>query len=155
MNIREIINTYQLTYKYTAPILDTPSKTEKRYAGKEQPIRTDVKIMRNDPCSCGSGKKYKKCCIGFSEPTKEKQYQVSEQNGGLKVSRVEVTVKGEYKGSCNRTACQTPDSAYYYNHSTEKYYCDTCADLINRVNHRDSMELYGHELCTYGKHKEI
>jgi SEC-C motif-containing protein len=24
--------------------------------------RTVVKIGRNDPCSCGSGKKYKKCC---------------------------------------------------------------------------------------------
>ena len=22
-----------------------------------------VKIGRNDPCSCGSGKKYKKCCL--------------------------------------------------------------------------------------------
>jgi hypothetical protein len=23
-----------------------------------------VKVGRNDPCPCGSGKKYKKCCIG-------------------------------------------------------------------------------------------
>jgi uncharacterized protein YecA (UPF0149 family) len=23
-----------------------------------------AKIGRNDPCSCGSGKKYKKCCLG-------------------------------------------------------------------------------------------
>ncbi len=30
---------------------------------KSQPIvRTSAKIGRNDPCSCGSGKKYKKCC---------------------------------------------------------------------------------------------
>ena len=29
----------------------------------EQPIvREDPKIGRNDPCPCGSGKKYKKCC---------------------------------------------------------------------------------------------
>jgi len=26
-------------------------------------IRTEPKIGRNDPCPCGSGKKYKKCCI--------------------------------------------------------------------------------------------
>ena len=26
-----------------------------------KPIQS-VKIGRNDPCSCGSGKKYKKCC---------------------------------------------------------------------------------------------
>lgn len=28
-----------------------------------QPVRGD-KIGRNDPCPCGSGKKYKKCCLG-------------------------------------------------------------------------------------------
>jgi hypothetical protein len=25
-------------------------------------VRTDPKTGRNDPCPCGSGKKYKKCC---------------------------------------------------------------------------------------------
>lgn len=25
-------------------------------------VHSDPKIGRNDPCSCGSGKKYKKCC---------------------------------------------------------------------------------------------
>ncbi|OGO77586.1 MAG: hypothetical protein A2Y23_11525 [Clostridiales bacterium GWB2_37_7] len=25
-------------------------------------VRTEVKVGRNDPCPCGSGKKYKKCC---------------------------------------------------------------------------------------------
>jgi hypothetical protein len=29
----------------------------------EQVIRTEPKIGRNDPCPCGSGKKYKKCCM--------------------------------------------------------------------------------------------
>ena len=28
---------------------------------KSQPIRVDAKIGRNDPCPCGSGKKYKGC----------------------------------------------------------------------------------------------
>ncbi len=27
-----------------------------------EPIETDQKTGRNDPCPCGSGKKYKKCC---------------------------------------------------------------------------------------------
>jgi len=31
---------------------------------KQQPIITEPKIGRNDPCPCGSGKKYKKCCGG-------------------------------------------------------------------------------------------
>ena len=29
----------------------------------EQQVRTSNKVDRNDPCPCGSGKKYKKCCI--------------------------------------------------------------------------------------------
>ena len=28
---------------------------------KAQPVRTEAKVGRNDPCPCGSGKKYKKC----------------------------------------------------------------------------------------------
>ncbi len=30
--------------------------------GKKEPIRSKSKVGRNDPCPCGSGKKYKKCC---------------------------------------------------------------------------------------------
>jgi hypothetical protein len=28
-----------------------------------EPVRSEPKIGRNDPCICGSGKKYKKCCM--------------------------------------------------------------------------------------------
>ena len=35
----------------------------------EEPIVLDKKIARNDPCPCGSGKKYKNCC-GQSGPKK-------------------------------------------------------------------------------------
>ena len=27
-----------------------------------QPMTAEKKVGRNDPCTCGSGKKYKKCC---------------------------------------------------------------------------------------------
>jgi len=30
-------------------------------AGKAQPVKVDEKVGRNDPCPCGSGKKYKQC----------------------------------------------------------------------------------------------
>ena len=30
--------------------------------GKPSPVRAKNKVGRNDPCPCGSGKKYKKCC---------------------------------------------------------------------------------------------
>ena len=32
-----------------------------------QPIRAEKKVGRNDPCPCGSGKKYKNCCGRFEE----------------------------------------------------------------------------------------
>ena len=37
---------------------------ENKYAeeGAKQPIRKKQEVGRNDPCPCGSGKKYKKCC---------------------------------------------------------------------------------------------
>jgi len=28
-----------------------------------EPIRVEKTAGRNDPCPCGSGKKYKKCCL--------------------------------------------------------------------------------------------
>lgn len=55
--------------------------------------------------------------------------------------------KGELHGECNRTACSNTN-ARFYNHSTLKYYCTPCAQLINQHNHNDSMRLYGHALCT-------
>jgi preprotein translocase subunit SecA len=30
--------------------------------GRREPIRKGPKVGRNDPCPCGSGKKYKHCC---------------------------------------------------------------------------------------------
>jgi len=30
---------------------------------KKQPVRSAKKAGPNDPCPCGSGKKYKKCCM--------------------------------------------------------------------------------------------
>ncbi|MGQ1910097.1 YecA family protein [Marinifilum sp. RC60d5] len=33
------------------------------FASTESPIQQEGKINRNDPCPCGSGKKYKQCCL--------------------------------------------------------------------------------------------
>ena len=30
---------------------------------KKQPVKKTAKVGPNDPCPCGSGKKYKKCCM--------------------------------------------------------------------------------------------
>ena len=37
--------------------------TKKEREADIQPVRTEPKIGRNEPCPCGSGKKYKNCCI--------------------------------------------------------------------------------------------
>jgi len=39
-----------------------PSATKKSLYYKPSPIKKPVKTGRNEPCPCGSGKKYKKCC---------------------------------------------------------------------------------------------
>ena len=43
--------------KETGTAAATPSQV------KKTPIRKDKKVGPNDPCPCGSGKKYKKCCM--------------------------------------------------------------------------------------------
>ena len=63
------------------------------------------------------------------------------------------TMKGEYGQECNRTACNN-QNAQFYNHSTRKYYCGSCAQTINSLNHADSMRMFGHQLCTYGENIE-
>jgi hypothetical protein len=30
------------------------------------PARREEKVGRNEPCPCGSGRKYKKCCLGLA-----------------------------------------------------------------------------------------
>lgn len=37
------------------------NEIEKNYR-KSKTVKNEEKIGRNDPCTCGSGKKYKKCC---------------------------------------------------------------------------------------------
>lgn len=38
-----------------------PTKQDTREVQKTEPIRVEKKVGRNDPCPCGSGKKYKNC----------------------------------------------------------------------------------------------
>jgi len=41
---------------------DVVSEAAAAVAEKAKPVRTGPKVGRNDPCPCGSGKKYKYCC---------------------------------------------------------------------------------------------
>ena len=42
--------------------LSNPNVSNSSNERKFQPVRTGIKIRRNAPCTCGSGKKYKQCC---------------------------------------------------------------------------------------------
>ena len=43
-------------------LTEEQKKTIKKEYDKTKTVVKEVKIGRNDPCVCGSGKKYKKCC---------------------------------------------------------------------------------------------
>ena len=54
-------------YLYTLPQWDEILTEEKRAEitkayKKSKTVVKEVRVGRNDPCPCGSGKKYKKCC---------------------------------------------------------------------------------------------
>ena len=45
--------------------VETPAQVaeaQRTQAGKKTVQRAAAKVGRNDPCPCGSGKKYKQCC---------------------------------------------------------------------------------------------
>jgi hypothetical protein len=50
-----------------APGLDDLMRSR---VGAGDPIRRESKVGRNDPCPCGSGKKYKQCCLGKPQTAK-------------------------------------------------------------------------------------
>lgn len=57
----EHINDIRLSNPFMYDESDYEYKPLKR--GHYESIRTEPKINRNSICSCGSGKKYKKCCL--------------------------------------------------------------------------------------------
>jgi tetratricopeptide (TPR) repeat protein len=59
---RDLLNIFDRYKQITTTWYGYNNKDESSGSGKE-PVRAEVKIGRNDPCPCGSGKKYKKCCL--------------------------------------------------------------------------------------------
>jgi preprotein translocase subunit SecA len=58
---RRMVNSKQDTTNIGLAGNRAPAESEPQQAGKLQPVQVDEKIGRNDPCPCGSGKKYKNC----------------------------------------------------------------------------------------------
>ncbi len=66
---REIKSIYELYEFYYRPddddfTFDSSKTIESLNKLRHLTPRTTAKIGRNDPCPCGSGKKFKKCCLG-------------------------------------------------------------------------------------------
>ena len=63
----ESMRTIDLSQEPSGNILHLSSKpffpAEDSFETYSEPVRAPQKIGRNDPCPCGSGKKYKKCCM--------------------------------------------------------------------------------------------
>jgi len=49
------------TQKSEVPVSAGSGRQEQKEPQKVQPVRVEKKVGRNDPCPCGSGKKYKNC----------------------------------------------------------------------------------------------
>ena len=67
-NIPQLVTTHQESSAFALPPAEAPRAasdmvTEAAAAiSRSKPARTGPKVGRNDPCPCGSGKKFKQCC---------------------------------------------------------------------------------------------
>lgn len=59
-----------------------------------------------------------------------------------------MALKGKHDGFCNRGACLSQWGVTWFNHSTNAFYCESCACRLNMANRVDARRLYGHDLCT-------
>ncbi len=59
---KKILNENAKDFIKSLPFKKSSEKKPQTKIVKESGASGDVKVGRNDPCPCGSGKKYKKCC---------------------------------------------------------------------------------------------
>jgi hypothetical protein len=64
---------------FYAPVLDSlPVEGSRVIASGYTAVRSEPKVGRNDPCPCGSGRKFKKCCAGKQQETSSRQSLVEQ-----------------------------------------------------------------------------
>jgi hypothetical protein len=61
-NLFEMKTVKQEAFVNNTPYVIQRMDYEEPRSRPSQYVRTEAKVYPNDPCSCGSGKKYKKCC---------------------------------------------------------------------------------------------
>ncbi|MBU1611436.1 MAG: SEC-C domain-containing protein [Proteobacteria bacterium] len=62
LRIRERVEESEFKHEDTSKLNYAGSESSGAAKPAQQPVVKDAKVGRNDPCPCGSGKKYKKCC---------------------------------------------------------------------------------------------
>ncbi|MGB9722189.1 MAG: SEC-C metal-binding domain-containing protein [bacterium] len=62
--LKKVVNENQKEFSkiIQAKKIQEPLKSDKRTTKQSSIAKEGLKVGRNDPCPCGSGKKYKKCC---------------------------------------------------------------------------------------------
>ena len=74
-----------------------------------------MKIGRNWPCLCGSGKKYKLCCIGTDVPSEEQVLEIEGRK--MRVSEAHINLESGIVNGFD----STPDMKHWIEKSLEKY----------------------------------
>ena len=60
--VKEMTKNILLDYLDSIRMWKYKGATKREVEGMNKPIKKEIVVGRNDPCPCGSGKKYKKCC---------------------------------------------------------------------------------------------
>ncbi len=68
------------------------------------------KVGRNDPCPCGSGKKYKQCCLKQNKPKRGLSGRMSVNAGGVAMPSLGATSKRKFKATVLNNAKPAPEA---------------------------------------------
>lgn len=60
----------------------------------QPPVRAEAKIGNNDPCPCGSGKKYKRCCMNKNNKAGEAGKEMNSRKGYLRKDKPPISRMG-------------------------------------------------------------
>ncbi len=59
---KEIRNRYREMKRAATALPGILGRHESREVSSPEPVQTGRKVGRNEPCPCGSGRKFKRCC---------------------------------------------------------------------------------------------
>ncbi len=109
------------------------------------------KIGRNAPCLCGSGKKYKKCCLNASKLSVESTFVYTDLDD-LSNQVPELIKQGKYneaEGVCQKLLEQYPDQIDGLHRSAELF--EAMADYDKAITFYNLTANFAEEADGFGK----